>query len=113
MFDSSLCGRTKQDGVAHVSSAALLALKGLLSATPSAIESDVVQAQHLFSSSGDADAHTVTVQNQSGRVIFSTGEATAVVAGDISKDGPPAGPDVERTSAEAAMVQRRTTGGGR
>jgi hypothetical protein len=111
MFDSSLCSQMKQDNLAHVSSAALLALKDLLSAAPDPIESTVLEAQHHSSSSGDADAPTIPSQSE--RVVFPASEAAAVAPGSTSENGPPVGSDAERASAEAACVQQRATGGGR
>jgi hypothetical protein len=113
MFDCSLCQQMKQDGLVYASSAALLALKDLLRTASVSIESTTVEAQHLSSSSGDADAHSVTIQSPSRRVVCSASEAAAVAAGSTSEDGAPAGPDVERTSGEAPFLQRRTSGGGR
>ena len=69
MVDSGLCSGMKQDSVPYVSSAALQELKDLLSPAVDLIESSVVQAQHLSSSSGGADADNVTIQNQSGRAV--------------------------------------------
>jgi hypothetical protein len=111
MFDSSRCIRMKRDDLAYVSSSALLGLKGLLTAVPVPIESIVVEAQHLSSSSGDADAHTIPSQSE--RVVFPTSEASAVATGGTSEDGPPVGSDAERASADAAFFQQRSTGGGR
>jgi hypothetical protein len=113
MFDSSRCSQMKQNGLAHVSSVALLALKGLLTTSPDPIESTVVEAQHLSSSSGDADAHTVTIWSPTRRAVYSTSEAAAVATGSAGEDGPPVGPDAERVSVEAVFVRQRTTGGGR
>ncbi len=59
----------KQNSVAHVSSVALLALKGLLTTSPDPIESTVAEAQHLSSSSGDADAQTVTMPSRHGELF--------------------------------------------
>lgn len=112
MFDSSLCSQMKQDNLAYVSSAALLALKDLLSAVPDPIESTVVEAQHLSSSTGDADAPTIPSQSE--RVVFPTGEAAAVATGSTPEDDPASCQDAERASAEAPFVrQQLATGGGR
>ncbi|HEY6375604.1 MAG TPA: hypothetical protein VIX90_08775 [Edaphobacter sp.] len=111
MFDSGMCSQMKQESLAYVSSAALVTLKHLLSGTPGLIELTVVQAQHLSSSSGDADAHTIPSQSE--RVVFPTSEASAVAAGGTSEDGPPVGSDAERASAEAVFFQQQATGGGR
>jgi hypothetical protein len=71
----------------------------------------VFEAQHLSSSSGDANAYAVTLEDQSRRVVFSTHEAVAVANGRAPEDGPIAGPDVERTSAAPAISGQ--TGDGR
>jgi hypothetical protein len=113
MFDSSRCRQMKQNSVAHVSSVALLALKDLLTTSPDPIESTVAEAQHLSSSSGDADAQTVTIPSPTGRAVCSTSEAAAVATGSAGENDPPVGPDAERVSVEAVFVQQRTTGGGR
>jgi hypothetical protein len=110
MFDSSVCSRMKQHGLGYVNRAALLVLRDLLSAAAVPIESTGLAAQHLSSSSGDADAYTVTVQNPSGRVVLSSGEAATAVNGSASEDGPPAGPDAERTSA-APPFSEQSRGG--
>jgi hypothetical protein len=89
----------KHHSAGYVSSAALLVLKDLLSAALVPIESTGLEAQHLSSSSGDADAHAVTLEDQSARVVFSTHEAAAVARGSASENGPSAGLDAERTSA--------------
>jgi hypothetical protein len=112
MFDSGLCSRMDLGTSAHVSSAALLALKELLS--PSAadsIELALIQAQHISSSSGGADADTVTTQVQSGRVVLSTGEVAGFAGGSASGDVASAGPDDARTSAEGFSLQRTSRGG--
>jgi hypothetical protein len=111
MFDSSRCSQMKRDDLAHVNSAVLLVLKGLLSALAHPIESTVFEAQHLSSSSGDADAHTIPSQSEG--VVCPTREASAVATGGTSEDGPPTGSDAERASAGAAFFQQRATGGGR
>jgi hypothetical protein len=90
MFDSGICNEMKRESLAYVSSAALLTLMSLLSATSDPVESTVVEAQHLSSSSGDADAYAVTLEDQSGRVVFSTRKAAAVASGSASEDGPSA-----------------------
>jgi hypothetical protein len=110
MFDSGICSQMKRESLAYVSSAALLTLKSLLSAASDPVESTVVEAQHLSSSSGDADAYAVTLEDQSGRVVFSTRKAAAVASGSASEDGPSAGPDAERTSAAPPFSSQ---GGGR
>ena len=99
MFDSVVCGQVKQQTLAYVSSAALLRLRSLLSQVLDPVESTVAEAQHLSSSSGDADAHAVRLEDQSARVVFSTHEAAAVARGSTSENGPSAGQDAERTSA--------------
>jgi hypothetical protein len=71
MFDSHLCGQMKPAELPRVGCAALLALKHLLSAVTESSERDVVQAQHDSSSSGDADAQAVAVQDPSRRVVLS------------------------------------------
>ena len=101
MFDSSLCSQMKQDNLAYVSSAALLALKDLLSAAPDPIESTVVEAQHLSSSTGDADVPTIPSQSE--RVVFPTGEAAAVATGSTPEDDPTSCQDAKRASAEAPL----------
>jgi hypothetical protein len=112
MFDSSICSQMKQQhGLGYVSSAALLVLKDLLSAAAVPIESTGLEAQHLSSSLGDADAYTVTVQSPSERVVLSSGEVAAVANGSASEDGPPTGPDAERTSAAPSFSDQ--SGGGR
>jgi len=103
VFDSGICSQMKQESLAHVSSVALLALKSLLSAGPDPVESMVFEAQHLSSSSGDADAYAVTLEDKSRRVVFSTHEAAAIANGRAPEDGPIAGPDAERTSAAPAF----------
>ena len=110
MFDSSLCSQMKQDDLAYVSSAALLALKGLLSAATGPIESTIVEAQHRSSSSGDADAPTIPSQSE--RVVFPTGEAAAVATGSTPEDGPTSCQDAERASAEAPFVRQQLATGG-
>ena len=111
MFDSGLCNGMKQDSVAYVSSAASLDLTCLLSAAVDPIESSVVQAQHLSSSSGGVDADNVAIQNQSGRAVFSSSAVAAAATGSLSADGAVVGPDDERTSAEGASPQRAGGGG--
>jgi hypothetical protein len=111
MFDSSRCRQMKQNSVAHVSSVALLALKDLLTTSPDPIESTVAEAQHLSSSSGDADAHAVTLEDQSARVVFSTHEAAAVARGSASENGPSVGQDAERTSATSPFSSHVGGGG--
>jgi hypothetical protein len=111
MFDSSICSQMKHHSSGYVSSAALLVLKDLLSAALVPIESTGLEAQHLSSSSGDADAYPVTVQSQSGRVVLSTGEAAAVATRSASEDGPPVGADAKRTSAAPLFCDQ--SGGGR
>jgi len=101
----------KQNSVAHVSSAALLELMGLLSPAVDPIESSVVQAQHLSSSSGGADADNVTIQSLSGRAVFSSGAVAAAATGRLSADGAVVGQDDERTSPERAPPQRAGGGG--
>ena len=64
MFDPGICSQMKQESEAHVSSVALLALKSLLSTGPYPVESMVFEAQHLSSSSGDADAFAVTLEDR-------------------------------------------------
>jgi len=111
MFDSGLCSGMKQDSLAYVSSAALLELTSLLSPAVDPIESSVVQAQHLSSSSGGADVDNVTIQSQSGRAVFSPGAVAAAATGSLSADGAVVGPDDERTSAEGSSPQRAGGGG--
>jgi hypothetical protein len=77
MFDSGHCSGMKQDSLASVSSAALRALTILLSPAVDPIESSALEAQHLYRSSGDADAQEA-IQDQPRRVICSTGEAAGV-----------------------------------
>jgi hypothetical protein len=78
VFDSIICGRMKQQTPAYVSSAALPTLKSLLSQVPEPVESAATEAQHLSSSSGDADAYAVTLEGQSARVVFSVHETITV-----------------------------------
>jgi len=111
MFDSGHCGGMKQDSLAFVSSAALLALTVLLSPAADAIESSASEAQHLSRSSGDADAHEA-IQEQPRRVIFSTGEAAGVATGSTPEDDPPFCQDAERASAEAPFVRQQSAAGG-
>src|SRR5258708_15042715 len=111
MFDPVICGQMRQESLAYVNSVALVALKSLMSAARDPVEPTVIQAQHLSSSSGDADAHQAAPILPR-RVILSTGEAAAVAAGSPSEDGPSHGPDAERTSAEG-FSRQRTSGGGR
>src|SRR5258708_7037481 len=101
----------RQEGPAYVNSGALGALKSVRWAARDRVEPTVLQAQHISSSSGDADAHQATPIHAR-RVILSTGEAAAVAAGSPSEDGPSHGPDAERTSAEG-FSRQRTSGGGR
>lgn len=103
MFDPGICSQMKQESEAHVSSVALLALKSLLSTGPYPVESMVFEAQHLSSSSGDADAFAVTLEDQSRRAVFSAHEASAVANGGPPEDGPIAGSDAERTSTAPAI----------
>ena len=80
MFDSNLCGRMKPAEMPRVDCAALLALKHLLSAAPECSQQGMVKAQHDSSSSGDADAQTVFVQEPSRRVVFCSSEAPELPA---------------------------------
>jgi len=110
MFESGLCSGMKQDSLAHVSVAALLALRVLLSPETDPIESSLVQAQYLSSNSGGADVDNVTVQGQTGRAVFSPGTAPPGVAGSLSTDGSLAGADVKRVSAKGFSRQRGSGG---
>ena len=110
MFDLCRCRRMQHNSQPHVSSSALLELKDLLSTTARSLASSLPGAQHLPSSSGDADAHIIMVPPTSGRVVFSTSEAAAAACGRATEDGSSAGADVERTSGQAASF---TSGGGR
>lgn len=100
MFDSNLCAGMKQDSLAHVSIAALLALNVLLSLATDPIESSLSQAQHLSGNSGGADVKNVTIQGQTGQAVFSPGTVPPGVAGSLSTDGSVAGADDERASAK-------------
>jgi len=111
MFDSRICGRMKPADFPYVDCTALAALQQLLSAATQAKEWTVVQAQHHSSSSGDADANTVTVQSQSGRVVLSTDEAAGVAARSAAEDDPAPRPNAERTSAAPPFSD--PSGGGR
>jgi hypothetical protein len=111
MFDSHLCGQMKPAELPQVGCAALLALKHLLSAVTESSERDVVEAQHDSSSSGDADAQAVAVQDSSRRFVFSPSEAPRVARRSAAEDGPTLGQDVERTLAPP--LHGRETGGGR
>ena len=111
MFDSHLCGQMKPVELPRVDCAALLALKHLLSAVTESHERDVVQAKHDSSSSGDADAQAVAVQDPSRRVVFSPREAPRVARRSAAEDGPTLGQNVERTLAPS--LHGRETGGGR
>ena len=111
MFDSHLCGQMKPAELPRVDCAALLALKHLLSAATESSGQDVVQAQHDSSSSGDADAQAVAVQDPSTRVVFSPSEAPRVTGRSAAEDGPTLGQNVERTLT--APLHGRETGGGR
>jgi len=110
MFDSDLCRRMKQDSLAHVSAAALLALKVLLSQATEPIESSLVQAQHLSSNSGGADVDNVAVQSQTGRTVFSSETTPTGVAGGSSTDGSLAGTDDKGASAKGFSRQRGSGG---
>ena len=111
MFNANICGRMKPAETPGVDCAALLALKHLLSAATECSQQDMVQAQHDSSSSGDADAQTVAVQDPSRRVVFSSSEAPPVARRSTAEDGPTAGQDAER--ALAPPLRCRNTGGGR
>jgi hypothetical protein len=78
MFNAKICGRMKPAETPRVDCAALLALQHLLSAATECSQPDMVQAQHDSSSSGDADAQAVSVQEPSRRVVFSSREAPRV-----------------------------------
>ena len=110
MFDSHLCDQMKPAELPRVGCAALLALKHLLLAVPESSERDVVQAQHDSSSSGDADAQAVAVQDPSRRVVLSPSEAPRLTGRCAAEDGPTLSQDVERTLA--APLHGRGTGGG-
>jgi hypothetical protein len=110
MFDLRACGRMKPAELPHVDCAALLALKHLLSTATGSSERDVVQAQHDSSSSGDADAQAIAVQEPSRRVVFSASEAPRVTSRSAAEDGPTLGQDAEPTLA--APLHGRETGGG-
>jgi hypothetical protein len=112
MFDSAVCGRLNLGTCAYVSSAALLALQELLLNAADSIEPVLIQAQHISSSSGGADADRVTIQVQSRRAVLFTRAATGVAAGSSSGDDRTPGPDDARTSAEGHSLER-TRGGGR
>jgi hypothetical protein len=111
MFDAVICGRMKEQTRAYVSSAALLTLKSLLSQVPEPVESAAAEAQHLSSSSGDADAYAVTPEEQSARVVSSAHETATVASGSASENGPAAGQDAERTFAASTFSSH--IGGGR
>lgn len=111
MFDLRACGRMKPAELPHVDCAALFALKSLLSSATGTNELDVVQAQHHSSSSGDADAQTIAVQNPSRRVVFSSSEAPRVASRSAAENGPTAGQDAERILA--APLHGRKIGGER
>jgi len=113
MFDSVCCSKMNQDSLAQVSSAALFVLKDLLKTESVSVESATIEAQHLSSSSGDADAHTITIHIPSRRAVPPPDRTAAGASGNTSENGPPVGPDAERASIEAVSVQQRTTGGGR
>jgi hypothetical protein len=72
MFDPGICSQMREESLAHVSSAALVALKRLLSAETDFIRSTVIQAQHLCSSAGGADADQATPIH-AGRVVLAAG----------------------------------------
>jgi hypothetical protein len=110
MFDSHLCGQMKPVELPRVDCAALLALKHLLSAVTETSERRVVQAQHDSSSSGDADAQAVAIQDPSRRVVLFPSEAPRVTGRSAAEDGPTLSQDVERTLA--APLHGRETGGG-
>ena len=95
LFDSRVCGRMKPADFPYVDYTSLVALQQLLSAATQSNEWTVVQAQHHSSSSGDADANTVTVQSQSGRVVLSTGEAAGVATRSAAEDDPATRPDAK------------------
>ena len=95
MFDSNLCGRMKPAEMPRVDCAALLALKHLLSAATECSQQGMVQAQHDSSSSGDADAQTVSVQEPSRRVVFFPCEAPRVASRSAAENGPTASQDAE------------------
>jgi hypothetical protein len=110
MFDSGLCSGMKQDSLAHVSVAALLGLRTLLSPVTDPIESSLVQAQHLSSNSGGADVDKDTVQVKTGRAVFSPGTAPPGITRSISTDGSLAGTDDKRASAKGFSRQRGSGG---
>ena len=111
MFNANICGRMKPAETPRVDCAALLALKHLLSASTECSQQGMVQAQHDSSSSGDADAQTVSVQEPSRRVVFCSSEAPRVARRSAAEDGPTLGQDVERTLAPP--LRGDDTGGGR
>lgn len=63
MFDAGFCTGMKPDSLAHVSSDALLTLQEFLATVTDCIESGTVQAQHLSSNLGGADANNIPIQN--------------------------------------------------
>ena len=91
--------------------AALLALKYLLSAATECSHQDMVEAQHDSSSSGDADAQSVSAQAPSRRVVFSSSETPRVTHRRATEDGPTLSQDVERTLVPP--LGGHDTGGGR
>jgi hypothetical protein len=111
MFDSHRCGQMKPAELPQVDCAALLALQHLLAAARKSSERDVVQAQHDSSSSGDADAQAVAVQDRSRRVVLSPSEAPRVARRSAAEDGSTLGQDVERTLTPP--LHGPETGGGR
>ena len=86
MFDAGHCSGMKPGSLAYVSNSALLALRGLLSLDRDRIESGVVQAQHLSSDSGGADADHIPIQSPTRRVVSSASAPTEVAAGSLSAD---------------------------
>ena len=92
--------------------AALLALKHLLSAATESSERDVVQAQHDSSSSGDADAQAVSVQEPVKASCFLHPAKLPELPAEVrQKMVRLLGQDAERTLA--APLHGRETGGGR
>jgi hypothetical protein len=77
-FDSHLGDQMKPTESPGVDCADLLTLKHLLEAAKESSKRDVVQAQHDSSSSGDADAQAIVVQDSSRRIILAFSEPPRV-----------------------------------
>jgi hypothetical protein len=112
MFDAGHCRGMTPGSLAYVSSSALLGLRGLLSLDRDRIESGVVQAQHLSSDIGGADADNTPIQSPTRRAVFSASSPAAAASGTLSGNASLVGADDERMPAEGPSPPR-SSGGGR